>query len=196
MRRMPLVTTETERAEVVEALKRLDDFLKGSSTDRLFIQPTGHPALPTGFCWCDRSLWRSLPFFFRALALSLVFRLPWNGPKVRLLRRLGARVGRNVFFSAGTWIDPTFPSLIGTEDTVFFGMGAKVFTHEYRPREFRAGKVTIRKGAFIGAFAVIPCGTEIGEGGVVAACSLAHKDVPAGGTLMSAPGRVVKGQAS
>ncbi len=184
--------TETSRADLREALRRLDGFVKGKTAERLFIQPTGHPAEPTGFCWCDRSLWRSLPFFLRATALSLVFRLPWNAPKVWLLRRLGARIGRNVFFSAGTWIDPTFPSLIEIEDTVFFGMGAKVFTHEYRPREFRAGKVTIRRGAFIGAFAVIPCGTEVGEDGVVAACSLAHKDVPAGATLMSAPGRVVK----
>lgn len=171
---------------------RLREFLRSETGDRLFVEPTCHPAEPTGFCYCDRSVWKALPFLLKAAVVSLTFLLPFNAPKVWLLRRLGARIGRNVFFSAGVWIDPTFPQLITIEDTVFFGMGAKVFTHEYRKDEFRAGRVTIRRGAFIGGFAVIPCGTEIGEGAVVAACSVACRDVPPEATLISAPPRIVR----
>ena len=71
-------------------------------------------------------------------------------------------------------------------------MGAKIFTHEYRIDQFRAGKVRIRRGAFIGGFAVIPCGIEIGEGAVVAACSVVHRDVPPGATLISRPARIIR----
>ena len=89
--------------------------------------------------------------------------MPWNCGKIWILRRLGARVGNGVYFAIGTWIDPNFPELLTIEDDVFFGMGAKIFTHECRIDEFRAGKVLIRRGAFIGGFAIIACGVEIGE---------------------------------
>ena len=35
-----------------EARARLDAFLAGR--DRLFVHPTGHPSIATGFCFCDR----------------------------------------------------------------------------------------------------------------------------------------------
>jgi len=101
-------------------------------------------------------------------------------------------VGRRVHFSPGVWVDPTFPELITIEDGVFFGMGAKLFTHEFRIDQFRAGKVIIRREAFIGAFAIIVCGVEVGERGVVAACSVADRDVPAGATLIQSPARILR----
>jgi acetyltransferase-like isoleucine patch superfamily enzyme len=85
-----------------------------------------------------------------------------------------------------------YPELLTIEDCVFFGMDVKLLTHEFRVNQFRAGKVLIRRGAFIGAFAVIPCGVEIGEGAVVAACSVAYRDVPPGATLISAPPTILK----
>jgi hypothetical protein len=86
----------------------------------------------------------------------------------------------------------TFPELITIEDDVFFGMGAKVFTHEFRIDQFRAGEVTIRREALIGGFATIRCGVEIGERGVVAACSVADRDVPPGATLIQSPARIIR----
>ena len=175
-----------------DAYRRLREFRRGQTGDRLFINPTCHPAQPTGFCYCEGSLWRAICFYTKTMLLWLAFRLPANGPKVWMLRRLGARVGRGVYFSAGVWIDPTFPELITIEDGVFFGMCAKVFTHEFRIDEFRAGKVLIRRGAFIGGFAFIGCGVEIGEGAVVAACSVADRDVPPGATLIQSPARILR----
>jgi acetyltransferase-like isoleucine patch superfamily enzyme len=177
-----------------DARRRLREFRQGRTEERLFVQPTGHPAEPTGFCWCDGSLWQAVGFYLKALSLILAFKLPWNTLKVWVLRRLGARVGSNVYFSHGVWIDPTFPELVSIEDGVFFGMGAKVFTHEFRIDQFRAGKVLIRQGAFIGGFAVIGCGVEIGRRAVVAACSVADRDVPAGATLIQSPARILRRQ--
>ena len=137
-------------------------------------------------------MWQALRFYAKAVLLGIAFRLPSNGLKVWMLRRLGAKVGRQVYFSPGVLIDPTFPELITIEDGVFFGLGAKVFTHEFRIDQFRAGKVLIRRGAFIGGYAVIACGVEIGQRGVVAACSVADRDVPAGATLIQSPSRILR----
>ena len=179
-------------SDLKDAYRRLREFRRGRTKERLFVHPTCHPSEPTGFCYCEGSLWRATVFFWKAILLGLVFKLPLNAPKVWTLRWLGARVGSRVYFSAGVWIDPTFPDLITIEDNVFFGMGAKVFTHEFRIDQFRAGRVLIRQRALIGGFAVIPCGVEIGEEAVVAACSVADRDVPAGATLISSPARIVK----
>ena len=175
-----------------DAYRRLREFRRGQTSERLFVHPTCHPAEPTGFCYCEGSAWRALVFYAKAILLRLAFMLPANGPKVWMLHRLGARVGHGVYFSAGTWIDPTFPELITIEDGVFFGLGAKIFTHEFRIDQFRAGKVHIRRGAFIGGFAIIGCGVEIGERAVVAACSVADRDVPAGATLIQSPARILR----
>jgi len=185
-------TAEPRTPDLTEAHRRLREFRRGRTAERLFIQPTCHPADPTGFCDCEGAWWRAGWFYARALLTALIFKLPWNQLKVWFLRRLGAQVGRRVYFGEGVWIDPMFPELLTVEDGVFFGLGAKVFMHEFRINEFRAGKVLIRQGAFIGGFAVIACGVEIGAGAVVAACSVADRDVPAGATLISAPARIVK----
>jgi hypothetical protein len=184
--------TSPETPDLADAYRRLREFRRGQTAERLFIHPTCHPAEPTGFCFCEGSLWRATRFYVKALLMAAVFRLPFNGLKVWLLRRLGARVGRRVYFSAGAWVDPMFPELLTIEDCVFFGMGARVFTHEFRIDEFRAGKVIVREGAFVGAFAVIACGVEIGARAVVAACTAADRDVPPGATLLVTPSRIVK----
>ena len=182
----------TDASDLKEAYRQLREFRRGETSERLFVHPTCHPSQPTGFCYCEGSLWRATRFYTKALLLGFVFKLPFSRPKVWMLRRLGARVGRNVYVSAGTWIDPMFPELLTIEDGVFFGMDAKIFNHEFRIDEFRAGKVIIRNEAFIGAFAVVACGVEIGERAVVAACSVVARDVPPGATLISTPSRVVK----
>ena len=73
------------------------------------------------------------------------------------------------------------------------GMGAKIAMHEFRIDEFRAGKVTIRKEAMIGAFSIIGCGVEIGERATVAAGAIVGRDVPPGATILNAPRIVKKG---
>ena len=179
-------------ADLKEAYRRLAEFRSGRTDQRLFVYPTCHPSSRTGFCYCEHSLAKVIRFYLKAVALGLVFKLPSNKLKAWVLRRMGARVGGGVFFSAGTWIDPMFPELLTIEDSVFFGMGVKVLTHEFRIDEFRAGKVLIRHEAFIGGFATIACGVEIGAGAVVAACAVVHRDVPPGATLIPPLPRIVK----
>jgi acetyltransferase-like isoleucine patch superfamily enzyme len=168
----------TPPTDATEARARFARFITGKTPERLFRCPTPHPSEPTGFCWCDGSPWRALRVYARGALLHLVLLGPSNGLKVWLLRHLGARVGRNVYISVGAWIDPLFPRLLEIEDNVFIGMGARILTHEFRVDEFRAGKVLLRRRAFIGGFSIIACGVEIGEGAEVAGGAVVPLDVP------------------
>ncbi len=112
-------------------------------------------------------------------------------PKLALLRWCGAKVGRNVFISTDVWIDPAFPQLLTIEDEVMVGVGVKIALHEFRPNEFRAGRVVIRKGAVIGGFALIGHGVEIGEGAVVAGGAAVGRDVPPGKLAIGNPARIM-----
>jgi acetyltransferase-like isoleucine patch superfamily enzyme len=171
--------------------KRFSQFLAGQLQDRVFSHPTRHPSQPTGFCPCDGPFLETLRFYLKAWLLLTFLKLAWNGPKLRLLRSCGAQVGRNVFISTDVWIDPTFPQLLTIEDDVMIGVGVKIALHEFRPKEFRAGRVSIRKGAVIGGFALIGHGVEIGEGAVVAGGAAVGRDVPAGKLAIGNPARIM-----
>jgi len=127
----------------------------------------------------------------KAAALVQVLKLPFNAPKVALLRRLGANIGSDVYLSVDAWIDPTFPQLLTIEPAVMVGVGARIFLHEFRRDQFVAGRVTIRTGAVVGAFCLIGPGVEIGQGAVVAGGAVVGRDVPAGMMAVGNPARIL-----
>jgi NDP-sugar pyrophosphorylase family protein len=173
-----------------EGWREFRQFLAGKTVGRVFEWPTGHPSQPTGFCPCD---WPWLPrlwSYLKATVLLLVVRGPFNTPKLALLRRAGARVGAQVYISAGVWIDPVFPQLLAIEDRVMIGYGVKIALHEFAQDRFRAGRVLIRRGAIVGGFALIGHGVEIGENAVVAGGAVVGRDVPAGMLAIGNPARM------
>jgi acetyltransferase-like isoleucine patch superfamily enzyme len=178
--------------DTAEARRCFARFLAGQTDERVFVRPTGHPSSPTSLCYCDGSLWRAAAFYFRAGVLHVVLKQPSDRLKSWWLRRLGARVGQNVHFSYGVWIDPMFPQLLTLEDDVFLGIEARIALHEFRIDEFRAGRVAIRRGALIGGWGVIGCGVEIGERATVGAGAVVRRDVPASATAIGNPARIVR----
>ena len=178
-------------SELKEGRDRFARFLAGQTRDRQFSHPTCHPSQPTGFCPCDGPWLPRLWFYAKAWLLLTALKLAWNGPKLKLLRWRGARVGEHVFISTDVWIDPTFPQLLTIENDVMVGVGAKIALHEFGPGQFRAGRVTIRKGAIIGGFALIGQGVEIGEGAVVAGGAAVGRDVPPGKLAIGNPARIM-----
>ncbi len=179
-------------AELKAAKERLARFLRDEAEGRVFSHPTGHPARGTGFCYCDRSVLAALGMCLRGGLLESVLRLPFNRPKLWLLRRLGSRLGEHVYLSAGVWIDPVYPQLLTIEDEVMVGVGARIFLHEFRRDQFRVGRVVIRQGAIIGAHALIGCGVEIGADATVAPGAAIGRDVPPGATALGNPARIVR----
>lgn len=86
------------------------------------------------------------------------------------------------------------PSGVTVEDDVFIGPHV-VFTNDLHPRavgEWKVVPTTVKKGASIGAGAIIICGVTIGERAMVGAGSVVTKDVPPGVLAVGNPAKVVK----
>jgi len=80
------------------------------------------------------------------------------------------------------------------EDEVFVGPRA-TFTNDLHPRAVGEWSITptlVKKGASIGAGAVIVCGVTIGEGAMVGAGAVVTKNVPPGATVVGNPARRVE----
>ncbi len=90
------------------------------------------------------------------------------------------KVGKQTAFALMVMVDVFFPERIEVGDNSVIGYNTTILTHEYLIKEYRLGYVKIGEGVLIGANTTILPGVTIGDGAVVAAGSVVHKDVPAG----------------
>jgi acetyltransferase-like isoleucine patch superfamily enzyme len=98
-------------------------------------------------------------------------------------------IGDNCKIEAFAYI----PTGVTIEDDVFVGPHA-CFTNDKKPKATGDWEVTptlVKKGASIGAGAVIICGITIGENSMVGAGAVVTKDVPANSTVIGNPAKVV-----
>ena len=101
----------------------------------------------------------------------------------------GVKIGKNVKIRPFTFI----PTGVIIEDDVFIGPGV-MFTNDKYPRtrgEWKLLKTIVKKGASIGAGAVILPGITIGENALVGAGSVVTKNVPPNTIVAGNPARVV-----
>ncbi|RLG81148.1 MAG: N-acetyltransferase [Thermoprotei archaeon] len=101
----------------------------------------------------------------------------------------GVKIGNNVKIRTFTFI----PEGVEIEDDVFIGPGV-IFTNDKYPRvrgKWRLLKTKVKKGASIGAGAVILPGITIGKYALVAAGSVVTKDVPDYAIVVGNPAKVV-----
>jgi UDP-2-acetamido-3-amino-2,3-dideoxy-glucuronate N-acetyltransferase len=102
----------------------------------------------------------------------------------------GVKIGDRCKIEAYAFI----PSGVTIEDEVFVGPHA-IFTNDIHPRavgDWQIVPTLVKKGASIGAGAVIICGVTVGEGAMVGAGSVVTKDVPAHCVVVGNPAKVIK----
>ena len=141
------------------------------------------------------------------------------GPGVKIWHqaqvREGARIGANCIVGKGVYID--FGVVIGdnvkiqngvyayhgvtVEEGVFLGPGA-ILTNDKLPRAINAdgslkaaddwelSRTLVKRGASIGANAVIICGVTVGEWAMVGSGSVVSRDVPDYGLVWGNPARL------
>nr|WP_214289414.1 acyltransferase [Bacillus subtilis] len=117
---------------------------------------------------------------------------PFIGMKNWLYRTfLRMKVGKHTSFALMVMPDIMFPEKISVGTNTIIGYNTTILAHEYLIHEYRIGKVLIGDEVMIGANTTILPGVKIGDGAVVSAGTLVHKDVPDGAFVGGNPMRII-----
>lgn len=181
------------------------------------LSPTYRFLRALGFNYSEKeygqvSIWRVLKQFFgnikRKLLQSMmdwVILEPFLPRKLRpfLLKKIGCKVGNEVFVGDYVRVDLNHSHLIEIEDGVHIASGCRLLCHQrdlsnyyvgddYSTLGYNLRKIHLRKGCLIGMDSFVLPGITIGEGAIVGAGSLVTKDVPAWTIATGRPAKVVK----
>ncbi|WP_096156645.1 MULTISPECIES: acyltransferase [Bacillus] len=144
------------------------------------------------------SLWhvyKTVPFFKvvkNFVVIQLARYTPFLGMKNWLYRKLlRMNVGEQTSFALMVMLDVMFPEKISVGRNTVIGYNTTILAHEYLIKEYRLGDVVIGDEVLIGANTTILPGVIIGDGAIVSAGTLVHKDVPAGAFVGGNPMQVI-----
>ena len=126
-------------------------------------------------------------------------------PKIRVIiyKKMGVNIGKNVFIGLDTYLDDQYPELINIEDDVTISVRGMVIVHddakkldmttsERKEGEGTVAPVNIKKGAYIGAGAILLPGCTIGENAIIGAGAVVTKDISSNSIAVGAPAKVIK----
>ncbi|MEH7158038.1 acyltransferase [Neobacillus drentensis] len=144
------------------------------------------------------SLWhvyKTVPFWKvvrNFIVIQLARYTPFLGMKNWLYRVfLGLKVGEHTSFALMVMLDVMFPEKISVGRNTVIGYNTTILAHEYLIKEYRLGPVVIGSEVMIGANSTILPGITIGDGAIVSAGTLVHKDVPPGAFVGGNPMRII-----
>lgn len=144
------------------------------------------------------SLWhvyKTVPFWKvvkNFIVIQLARYTPFLGMKNWLYRTfLGLKVGEQTSFALMVMLDVMFPEKISVGRNTVIGYNTTILAHEYLIKEYRLGPVVIGSEVMIGANSTILPGVTIGDGAIVSAGTLVHKDVQPGCFVGGNPMRVI-----
>ncbi|MHB1126891.1 MAG: acyltransferase [Bacillota bacterium] len=100
---------------------------------------------------------------------------------------LGMKVERDAAIGLMVMMDIFFPDMISIGSNSIIGYNTTILCHEFLVEEYRLGPVNIGANVMIGANTTVLPGVNIGEGAVVAACSLVNRDVSPYSTVGGVP---------
>lgn len=138
--------------------------------------------------------------FRRFFCLKLASLCPFTSGRIFLYRRMGIRIGADVYMGFDIELETNFPELVSIGDHVTIShrciisahMGSPSDTPVKRSFPLNAKPVVIENGAWICIGAIILPGVTIGENAVVAAGAVVSRDVPANTMVAGVPARHVK----
>ncbi|HEY4602103.1 MAG TPA: acyltransferase [Cerasibacillus sp.] len=146
----------------------------------------------------SNSLWqiyRTVPFWKVVKNVIVIFiarYMPFLSVKNWLYRTfLRMRVGKKTAFALMVVPDIMFPEKISVGSNTIIGYNSTILAHEYLIDEYRLGEVKIGSHVMIGANTTILPGVTIGDGAIISAATLVHKDVPAGSFVGGNPMQLI-----
>ena len=158
------------------------------------------------------SLWRVIKQFFGNMRRKHLLNMmdwailePFNPRKLRpiILRKLGCKVGKDVFVGDFVRIDLSHADMITIDDHAHIASGVRLLCHQRDMSDYCIGDdyaklgyiikpIHLCKGSLVGMDSFVMPGVTIGEGAIVGAGSLVTKDVPAWTIATGRPAKVVK----
>lgn len=122
---------------------------------------------------------------------------PW------VLKKIGCKIGKNVFIGSNIWVDSGHSDMITLEDHVHIAGECTLLCHQrnlsnycigddYAKLGYKILKIYLKKGCLIGQRTMILPGVTVGEGAIVGAYSLVTKDIPAWTIATGRPAKVIK----
>ncbi|WP_280769500.1 acyltransferase [Salipaludibacillus daqingensis] len=145
------------------------------------------------------SLWgvyKTVPFFKvvkNFIVIQMARYTPFLAMKNWLYRTfLRMKVGEEAAVALMVMMDVMFPEKISIGKNSVIGYNTTILAHEYLITEYRLGEVTIGENVMIGANTTILPGVTIGDGAIVSAATLVHKDVPAGYFVGGNPMQIIR----
>ncbi|EJQ16303.1 acetyltransferase [Bacillus cereus] len=135
------------------------------------------------------SFWKVMKNF---IIIQIARYTPFLSVKNWLYRTfLRMEVGKKTSFALMVMPDIMFPEKITVGDNSIIGYNTTLLAHEYLIREYRLGEIIIGNEVMIGANTTILPGVTIGDGAIVSAGTLVHKDVPDGAFVGGNPMRII-----
>ncbi|XYU16436.1 acyltransferase [Bacillus pumilus] len=142
-----------------------------------------------------RQVYRTVSFFKvvkNFIFIQIARYTPFMGMKNWIYRTfLRMKVGEDTAFALMVMVDLMFPEKITVGRNSVIGYNTTILSHEYLIKEYRLGEVYIGDEVLIGANSTILPGVTIGDGAIVSAGTLVHKDVPAGSFVGGNPMRMI-----
>ncbi len=105
---------------------------------------------------------------------------------------LGMEIGEHTAIAFMVVPDILYPERIKIGSNSIIGYNTTILAHEYLIDEYRIGDVIIGSNVMIGANSTILPGVTIGNGAVVSAASLVHRDVPPGAFVGGNPAQIIR----
>lgn len=120
-----------------------------------------------------------------------------------LLRRMGAKVGKNVYIGDHVNFDQNRSRLISLGNHVHIDSGCRILCHkrdlsnyyvgdDYAKLPYKELPVVIGDGTSVGMDSFIMTGVTIGKGVIIGAGSLVTKDIPDWSIAVGRPAQVIK----
>ncbi|PQZ56724.1 MULTISPECIES: DapH/DapD/GlmU-related protein [Bacillus] len=153
---------------------------------------TRYPVLGENSLWNvykTVSFWKVMKNF---IIIQIARYTPFLSVKNWLYRTfLRMEVGKKTSFALMVMPDIMFPEKITVGDNSIIGYNTTLLAHEYLIHEYRLGEIVIGNGVMIGANTTVLPGVTIGDGAIVSAGTLVHKDVPGGAFVGGNPMRII-----